>query len=91
MQRRASPGRERLVEDLAEPLDACPAARTAWDRFPPSARKQMLWWVVSAGKPETRTSRIAKIVSEAEHGRRAAGRQRGGHRGAGRGHGAANR
>ncbi len=67
------------VEDLVEPvdlgaaLDASPAARTAWNGFPPSARKQMLWWIVSAGKPETRTSRIAKIVSEAEHGRRAAG------------------
>ncbi len=67
------------VEDLLEPadltdaLDTSPTARTAWNGFPPSARKQMLWWVVSAGKPETRTSRIAKIVSEAEHGRRAAG------------------
>jgi uncharacterized protein YdeI (YjbR/CyaY-like superfamily) len=67
------------VEDLAEPddlaraLDACPTARTAWDGFPPSARKQMLWWVVSAGRPETRANRIARIVAEAEHGRRAAG------------------
>ena len=67
------------VEDMIEPdelagaLDASPAARAAWDGFPPSARKQMLWWVVSAGKPETRATRIAKIVSEAEQGRRAAG------------------
>jgi uncharacterized protein YdeI (YjbR/CyaY-like superfamily) len=67
------------VEDLLEPddlaaaLDASPAARRAWDGFPPSARKQMLWWVVSAGRLETRTTRIAKIVSEADHGRRAAG------------------
>jgi uncharacterized protein YdeI (YjbR/CyaY-like superfamily) len=67
------------VEDLTEPddlaraLDACPPARTAWDGFPPSARKQMLWWVVSAGRPETRAGRIAKIVGEADHGRRAAG------------------
>ena len=67
------------VEDLLEPdelvdaLDSSPTARTAWDGFPPSARKQMLWWVASAGKPETRTSRIAKIVSEAEQGRRAVG------------------
>ena len=67
------------VEDLLEPddlagaLDACPAARTAWDGFPPSARKQMLWWVVSSGRPETRASRIAKIVSEAASGRRAQG------------------
>lgn len=60
-------------DDLADALDASPAARTAWDAFPPSARKQMLWWVATAGKPETRARRIAKIVAEAEHGRRAAG------------------
>jgi uncharacterized protein YdeI (YjbR/CyaY-like superfamily) len=67
------------VEDLVEPaelaaaLDASPTARAAWDRFPPSARKQMLWWVVNAGKAGTRASRIARIVSAAEGGRRAAG------------------
>lgn len=59
--------------DLAEALDASPEARAAWDGFPPSARKQMLWSVVSAGKPATRASRIATIVAEAEHGRRATG------------------
>jgi uncharacterized protein YdeI (YjbR/CyaY-like superfamily) len=66
---------EDLIEpdDLAEALDASPAARAAWDGFPPSARKQMLWSVVSAGKPATRANRITKIVSEAEHGRRATG------------------
>ena len=59
------------VEDLIEPdelavaLDASPAAREAWNGFPPSARKQMLWWVVSAAKPETRAKRIDTIVAEA--------------------------
>jgi uncharacterized protein YdeI (YjbR/CyaY-like superfamily) len=67
------------VEDLIEPdelaaaLDATPAARDAWNGFPPSARKQMLWWLVSAAKAETRASRIDKIVSEAASGRRAQG------------------
>ena len=67
------------VEDLLEPddlagaLNASPAARTAWNGFPPSARKQMLWWVISSAKSETRASRIAKIVSEAAAGRRAQG------------------
>ncbi|MEQ1787542.1 MAG: YdeI/OmpD-associated family protein, partial [Acidimicrobiales bacterium] len=67
------------VEDLIEPdeltdaLDVSPAARTAWDGFPPSARKQMLWWIVTAAKPETRTKRIATIVSDAAAGRRAQG------------------
>lgn len=67
------------VEDLLEPdelataLDAVPAARTHWDDFPPSARKQMLWWVISAARPETRARRIAKIVTDAERGVRAQG------------------
>jgi len=66
---------EDLIEppDLAEVLDASPSARTAWDAFPPSARKQMLWWVITAAKPEARATRIAKIVTEAEQGRRATG------------------
>jgi uncharacterized protein YdeI (YjbR/CyaY-like superfamily) len=68
-----------VVEDLREPADltealnASPAARTAWDGFPPSARKQMLWWVVTAARPQTRASRIASIVAEAQRGRRAIG------------------
>jgi uncharacterized protein YdeI (YjbR/CyaY-like superfamily) len=66
---------EDLIEpaDLAAALDASPSARAAWDGFPPSPRKQMLWWVISAGRPETRANRIAKIVAEATVGRRAQG------------------
>jgi uncharacterized protein YdeI (YjbR/CyaY-like superfamily) len=33
----------------------------------------MLWSIVSARRPETRASRIEKIVSEAAFGRRAVG------------------
>lgn len=67
------------VEDLEEPddlvvaLDAEPVARAAWDGFPPSARKQMLWWVISAGRPDTRARRIATIVERARAGERAQG------------------
>lgn len=67
------------VEDLVEPegltdaLDAEPAARVAWDGFPPSARKQMLWWIVSAAKDDTRSQRIAAIVAKAAVGKRAQG------------------
>ena len=67
------------VEDLIEPaelteaLDAVPAARAAWDGFPPSARKQMLWSIVSAARPATRADRIDKIVAAAADGRRALG------------------
>lgn len=67
------------VEDLAEPddlgaaLDADSSARGQWDRFPPSARKQMLWWVISAARPDTRARRIGQIVEGAADGRRARG------------------
>ena len=67
------------VEDLVEPddltaaLDAEPEARRHWDGFPPSARKQLLWWIVSAARPETRARRIATVVAEASDGRRARG------------------
>lgn len=67
------------VEDLLEPddlaaaLDEVPDARRHWDGFPPTARKAMLWWVISAVRPETKADRIGTIVADAEHGRRARG------------------
>ena len=67
------------VEDLIEPdelaaaLDAAPEARRQWDGFPPSARKFMLQWVVTAARPATKAKRIAKIVEQAAEGRRAHG------------------
>jgi uncharacterized protein YdeI (YjbR/CyaY-like superfamily) len=67
------------VEDLEEPadlataLDQHPRARANWDRFPSSARKQMLWWIISATRPATRASRIEVVVAEAANGRRARG------------------
>jgi uncharacterized protein YdeI (YjbR/CyaY-like superfamily) len=66
---------EDLIEpdDLAAALDANPAARATWDGFPASARKQMLWWVISAAKPDTQATRIATIVDKAARGLRAQG------------------
>ncbi|OZC91731.1 hypothetical protein CH254_04435 [Rhodococcus sp. 06-412-2C] len=67
------------VEDLQEPLelttalDRNPSARSTWDGFPPSARKQMLWWIVSAARDDTRAGRITQVVAEAAAGRRARG------------------
>lgn len=67
------------VEDLIEPdelkaaLDKDAKARSAWDEFPPGAKKQMLWSVVSAFKQETRDRRVAEIVAKAAKGERALG------------------
>ena len=65
------------VEDEIEPpalaaaLDATPSARLAWDGFSPTARKLMLWWVISAARPDTRQRRIAEVVAKAAKGERA--------------------
>jgi uncharacterized protein YdeI (YjbR/CyaY-like superfamily) len=59
--------------ELTAALDGAPAARPGWDAFPPSARKDMLWWLESAAKPATRTRRIAAIVAGSAEGRRAHG------------------
>lgn len=67
------------VEDLEEPadltaaLDRDPQARRSWDEFPPSARKQMLWWIISAARDVTQADRISQVVTEAAKGQRARG------------------
>lgn len=62
-----------VPDDLAAALDAEPAAREHFDRFPPSARRQLLWFVISAKRAETRSARIARVVDAAADGRRAVG------------------
>lgn len=59
-------------DDLAAALDAVPAARAAWDGFPPSTKKFGISSVDMARRPETRAARIAKIVTDAAEGRRPA-------------------
>jgi uncharacterized protein YdeI (YjbR/CyaY-like superfamily) len=55
-------------EDLTASLDEVPAARTAWDDLPPSTRKRLLFWVVSAARDDTRRRRIAEVVEQAVRG-----------------------
>lgn len=56
--------------ELTTALDAVPAARENWDAFPPSVKKFGLTHIAMAKRPETRASRIAKIVADAAEGRR---------------------
>jgi uncharacterized protein YdeI (YjbR/CyaY-like superfamily) len=58
-------------DDLAAALDAAPAARRHWDAFPPGARRELLGWLVTARKPETRARRIGEIVTRAAENVRA--------------------
>jgi uncharacterized protein YdeI (YjbR/CyaY-like superfamily) len=44
----------------------------AWAYFssrPPSYRKTATWWIVSAKKPETRSKRLAQLISDSHAGR----------------------
>ncbi len=59
-------------DDLTAALDAEPAARAAWDAFPPSAKKLGISLVDMARRPETRAARIAKTVADAAAGKRPA-------------------
>jgi len=63
---------ENLIEApaLTAALDAVPAARAAWDTFPPSARKNALAMIALAKLPETKAKRIAAIVDKAARGER---------------------
>ena len=62
----------REPDDLAAALDADPAARAAWDAFPPSSRKFGIAAIDTARRPDTRAARIAKYVADAAAGKRPA-------------------
>jgi uncharacterized protein YdeI (YjbR/CyaY-like superfamily) len=63
---------EALIEppQLRAALDANPEARRHWDAFAKSPRRALIWWVMSAKRPETRERRVGTIVAEAAEGRR---------------------
>lgn len=59
---------ERLViaDDVAAAFDANPEARRNFDAFSDSIKKQVLYQIYSAKRPETRAKRIAEAVRLAE-------------------------
>jgi len=65
------------VEDLVVPPDldeafaAYAGSRDNWDRFPPSARRGILEWIVQAKRPETRQKRINQTAESAARNVRA--------------------
>lgn len=60
-----------VPDDLAAALDARSPARTEFDAFPSSARKQLLAWIALARRPETRATRVAAVAESAARGERA--------------------
>jgi uncharacterized protein YdeI (YjbR/CyaY-like superfamily) len=52
----------RVPDDLEQALAANPDARRNFDAFTPSAKKNALWWIKSAKRPQTRARRVAETV-----------------------------
>ena len=64
------------VEALEMPADLAKAlgrkGRTTFDSWPPSLRKQSLYWITQAKRPETRAKRVAEVADAAKRGERPA-------------------
>ena len=60
----------KLGEPYATLLKKNKAAWIFFDKQPPSYRKMMGWWIVSAKKEETRMARMEKLISESAKGKR---------------------
>ncbi|MFE5504083.1 YdeI family protein [Amycolatopsis japonica] len=65
------PDGDGVPEDLRARLDADEAARTHFEKFPPSSKRLILEWILTAKKPETRERRITRTVELAAVGVRA--------------------
>ena len=63
--------RGEVPDDLLAALDAIPGAREFFEGMPPGVRRQHVWHVVSAKRPDTRARRIGEISAAAGEGRRA--------------------
>lgn len=51
-----------IPEDLKKSLNANPAAKANFEVFTDSIKKQILYWIKTAKRPETRLNRINKTV-----------------------------
>jgi len=65
---------EQRSTELSEPYTkVLKKNKAAWNFFekqPPSYRKMIGWWIISAKKEETRMARLEKLISESAKGKR---------------------
>ena len=59
-----------MAEDVADALDAEPAARQFFESLATFYRKNFMRWIDDARRPETRARRIAETVATLKAGRR---------------------
>jgi uncharacterized protein YdeI (YjbR/CyaY-like superfamily) len=57
--------------DLTRALRAYPGSRANWSAFPAGVRKQLIFWVTDAKRPETRQKRVDEIARLAQQNIRA--------------------
>ena len=57
--------------DLAAALAGPAGAAANFDGFPPSARRQLLGWIATARRSETRAARVARVAAAAARNERA--------------------
>ncbi len=60
-----------MPDDLVAAFSSDPAARSKFEAFPPSAKKGIFQWIISAKGVETRAKRISETVEKAAMGQRA--------------------
>jgi uncharacterized protein YdeI (YjbR/CyaY-like superfamily) len=59
-----------LRQSYAKVLKKNKAASNFFENQPPSYRKMIGWWIISAKKEETRMARLTKLISESAKGKR---------------------
>ena len=59
-----------LIEPYAKLLKKNKEACKFFEKQPPSYRKMIGWWIISAKKEETRMTRLAKLIRESAKGKR---------------------
>jgi len=59
-----------LRQPYASLLKKSKAASNFFQTQPPSYRKMIGWWIISAKKEQTRMARLAKLISESAKGKR---------------------
>jgi uncharacterized protein YdeI (YjbR/CyaY-like superfamily) len=59
----------KLDEAEEQQIQANPKAWEFFQKQPGSYKKAVVWWVISAKKPETRVKRLATVIEDSENGR----------------------
>jgi uncharacterized protein YdeI (YjbR/CyaY-like superfamily) len=57
-----------IPRDLMAALKAAPPALAGFRKLPPGARNAYIWWILDAGRPQTRGNRIGRTVANSASG-----------------------